>query len=73
MATQTFPRKEILNAYEAFVDAGDAGDWERWADFHTVDCVWNEHNYGLIEGREAIRSKIVEFMAAVPIMTFPVD
>lgn len=73
MATQPFPRSEIMAAYEAFVAAGDAGDWNRWADLHTVDGVWNEHNYGLIEGREAIRSKINELMAAVPMMTFPVE
>jgi SnoaL-like domain len=73
MATQPFPRDEIMTAYEAVVAAGDAGDWSRWADLHTVDCVWNEHNYGMIEGREAIRSKIIELMAAVPMMTFPVE
>ena len=51
MATQQFPRDEIMTAYEGIVAAGDAGDWNRWADLHTVDCVWNEHNYGVIEGR----------------------
>ena len=51
MATQQFPRDEIMAAYEAIVAAGDAGDWNRWADLHTVDCIWNEHNYGIIEGR----------------------
>ena len=46
-----------MTAYEAIVAAGDAGDWNRWADLHTVDGVWNEHNYGIIEGREAIRRR----------------
>ena len=73
MTTQEFPRSEIMAAYEEIVRAGDAGDWDRWADLHTVDGIWNEHNYGRIEGREAIRSKIVELMAAVPMMTFPVE
>ena len=71
--TARWRRDQIVTAYEAIVAAGDAGDWNRWADLHTVDCVWNEHNYGIIEGREAIRSKIIELMAAVPMMTFPVE
>jgi hypothetical protein len=72
-STRAFPRDEIMAAYEGIVAAGAAGDWDRWADLHTVDGIWNEHNYGVIEGREAIRSKIVELMAAVPMMTFPVE
>ena len=69
----TFKRSEVEAAYRAFVAAGDAGDWDTWADLHTVDGVWIEHNYGVIEGREAIRNKIKELMAAVPMMLFPVE
>lgn len=69
----TFAREEVVAAYEAFVAAGDAGDWDTWADLHSEDGLWVEHNYGVIEGREAIRSKIKELMAAVPMMTFPVE
>ena len=55
------------------VAAGDAGDWDRWADLHTEDCEWVEHHYGTIVGRDAIRSTITASMAPVPMMQFPVE
>jgi hypothetical protein len=68
-----YPREEIEAAYGALIAAGDAGDWDRWADLHTVDGEWHEHNYGIIKGRAAIKAKITELMAPVPMMTFPVE
>ena len=68
-----FPREEVQAAYCAFVAAGDAGDWEHWADLHTVDCEWHECNYGVIRGREAIKAKITELMAPMSMMQFPVE
>ena len=68
-----FPRDEVEAAYQAFVAAGDAGDWDLWADLHTADGEWHECNYGLIVGREAIRAKIKEVMAPVTMMQFPVE
>jgi hypothetical protein len=71
--TNAFSRDEIESAYHAIVAAGDAGDWERWADLHTADCVWHEHHYGIIEGRAKIKETITALMAPVPMMQFPVE
>jgi hypothetical protein len=73
MGEQIFPRAEVEAAYRAFVAAGDAGDWDLWADLHSVDCEWHECNYGVIAGRDAIKAKINELMAPVPMMQFPVE
>lgn len=73
MGEQTFPRAEVEAAYRAFVAAGDAGDWDHWADLHTEDCEWHECNYGVITGRAAIKAKINELMAPVSMMEFPVE
>ena len=67
------PRAEVEAAYHEIVAAGDAGDWDRWADLHTEDCEWVEHHYGTIVGRDAIRSTITALMAPVPMMQFPVE
>lgn len=73
MGQQIFPREEVEEAFRAFVAAGDDGDWDRWADLHTVDCEWHECNYGIIRGRDAIKAKINEVMAPVSMMQFPVE
>ncbi len=73
MSEHSFPRDEVEAAYRAFVAAGDAGDWDHWADLHTVDCEWHECNYGVIVGRDAIKAKINELMAPVSMMQFPVE
>jgi hypothetical protein len=70
--TEAFPRDEVEAAYREFVAAGDAADWNRWADLHTEDCVWEEHHYGTIVGREKIRETITSVMSMVPMMSFPV-
>ena len=69
----TYPRAEVEAAYHEIVAAGDAGDWERWAELHTEDCEWVEHHYGTIVGRDAIRGTITSLMAPVPMMQFPVE
>ena len=73
MSDDIFPRDEVEAAYTAFIAAGDAGDWSLWADLHSVDCEWHECNYGVITGREAIKAKIIELMAPVSMMEFPVE
>jgi ketosteroid isomerase-like protein len=73
MSDETFPRAEVEAAFHRFVAAGDSGDWSAWADLHTEDCHWVEHHYGTIVGRDAIRAKITELMAPVPMMQFPVE
>lgn len=69
-----FDPAEIREAFDHFVAVGDAGDWDAWADLHTVDGVWNECHLGRFEGREAIREGITAVMAQAPAeMYFPVD
>jgi ketosteroid isomerase-like protein len=70
---RVYPRAEVEEAFHAILAAGDAGDWDRWSDLHTEDCVWVEHHYGTIVGRDAIRSTITALMAPVPMMRFPVE
>ena len=71
--SRSFERAEVEEAYHHFVAVGDAGDWSAWADLHTKDGLWIEHAFGEIRGREAIRKKILELMAPVPMMVFPVE
>ncbi len=68
-----FDRSEVEAAYQNFVRVGDSGDWNAWADLHGEDGVWLEHHLGRFEGREAIRKAILEVMAPVPMMVFPVE
>lgn len=65
---------EVREAFEHFVAVGDSGDWNAWADLHSVDGVWNECHLGRFEGREAIRKGITSVMAQAPKeMYFPVE
>ena len=73
MSEHVFDRAEIEAAWREIIAAGDAGDWDRWADLHTEDCEWHECNYGVIRGREAIRATITALMAPVSMMQFPVE
>lgn len=69
-----FSRAEVKAAYDNFVRVGDSGDWDAWADLHTVDGVWVEHHLGTFRGREAIRAAINSVMGSVPReMYFPVE
>jgi ketosteroid isomerase-like protein len=70
----TFDEAEVRAAYDHFVAVGESGDWNAWADLHTIDGVWVEHHLGRFEGRESIRRAIVDVMAQAPsTMTFPVE
>ena len=42
-----FARDEVEAAWRAIGAAGDAGDWDLWADLHSIDCEWHECNYGI--------------------------
>jgi len=69
-----FDLDEVREAFDHFVAVGDSGDWDAWADLHTVDGVWNECHLGRFEGREAIRRGITSVMAQAPAeMYFPVE
>ena len=68
-----WPRSELEAAYQQFVAAGDAQDWDAWTDLHTEDGVWVEHHLGTFRGREEIRRAIMKVMASAPPMLFPVE
>ncbi len=67
-----FAAGEVEAAYKHFIEVGDSGDWNAWADLHAEDGIWIEHHLGVFEGREAIRKAIVDVMKPVPMMEFPV-
>lgn len=67
-----FSRGEVEEAWRNFVAVGDSGDWNAWADLHSIDGRWVEHHLGTFVGREAIRKAIVDVMKPVPMMEFPV-
>ncbi len=70
----SFHPDEVRAAYDNFVAVGDSGDWNAWADLHTVDGLWVEHHLGTFRGREEIRQAIVDVMAQAPsTMEFPIE
>ena len=68
-----FSREEVDAEFAKYVERGKANDWSAWADQFTEDARYVEHEYGVFEGREAIRAWIVETMASVSGMSFPHD
>ena len=68
-----FSREEVDAEFARYVERGKANDWSAWADQFTEDARYVEHEYGVFEGREAIRAWIVETMATVSGMSFPHD
>jgi hypothetical protein len=61
-----FPQDELLGAYENFKRVSDAcaasGDYNAFADLFTEDCVYIEHVFGEMHGKEAVRDWIVPLM-----------
>ena len=55
-----FPRDEVeaaLHQYFEVANRGAAsGDWDEWVDLFTEDAVYVEHTFGVMRGREAIRT-----------------
>jgi len=59
-----FTKAELDDAFRTYWRTGAAGeDWEAWANLFTEDCTYFEHWYGLMHGRETVRSWIVPIMA----------
>jgi hypothetical protein len=71
--TTVYPREEIDAEFAKYVERGKANDWSAWADQFTEDARYIEHEYGVYEGREAIREWIVATMASVSGMSFPIE
>ncbi|HKY15303.1 MAG TPA: nuclear transport factor 2 family protein [Microthrixaceae bacterium] len=74
-------RAEIEAAFDRYQAAalkgGTTGDWDDWVDCFTEDCTYNEHMYGVMGGREAIRTWIhkvmVETYPGNEMPHFPID
>jgi len=66
----TFPLDEIRDAYENFKQVSDecgaTADYNAFADLFTEDCVYVEHVFGEMHGRDAVRAWIVPLMKAYP-------
>lgn len=59
----TWSRDELEQAFITYWRTGAAGeDWDAWADLFTEDCVYFEHWYGVMQGRETVRRWIVPIM-----------
>ena len=66
-----FPLDEIRDAYETFKAVSDrcaaTADYNAFADLFTEDCLYVEHAFGEIRGREEVRKWIVPLMKSYPI------
>lgn len=66
----TFPLDEVRDAYEHFKQVSDkcaaTADYNAFADLFTEDCVYIEHVFGDMHGREEVRSWIVPLMKQYP-------
>jgi uncharacterized protein (TIGR02246 family) len=66
----TFTLDEIREAYEHFKQVSDecgaSSDYDAFADLFTEDCIYVEHVFGEMHGREAVRRWIVPLMKAYP-------
>lgn len=72
-----FSRDELEQALAHYTGVVEectrSGDWGPFADLFTEDCTYIEHAYGIFEGREAVRTWIVDVMRPFPHMRFPTD
>jgi len=60
----TFSQQELEQAFRVYWRTGAVGeDWDAWADLFTEDCVYVEHFYGTMRGRETVRAWIKPIMA----------
>ncbi len=61
-----FSLEEMRDAYENFKRVSDAcaasGDYNAFADLFTDDCLYIEHAFGEMRGRDAVRKWIVPLM-----------
>ena len=65
-----YSRAELARAYETFKRVSDkcaaAADYNAFADLFTEDCIYLEHVFGEMHGREAVRAWIVPLMQGLP-------
>jgi uncharacterized protein (TIGR02246 family) len=65
-----FSLEELTEAFETFCRIGnecaEAGDYNAFADLFTEDCLYVEHHFGVMHGREAVRAWICPLMRKFP-------
>jgi uncharacterized protein (TIGR02246 family) len=65
-----FPLDELRDAYENFKTVSDrcaaSADYNAFANLFTEDCLYVEHTFGVMNGREAVRDWIVPLMTGFP-------
>jgi SnoaL-like domain len=70
-----FRRDELERALEHYTrtveGCSESGNWAPFADLFTEDVEYREHAYGTFQGREEVRSWIIEVMKPFPHMRFP--
>jgi len=63
--------QELKDAFEVFCrvgnDCAEVDDYNGFADLFTEDCLYVEHFYGTMRGREEVRNWIVPLMREYPI------
>jgi ketosteroid isomerase-like protein len=70
----SFSRQEIEDAFAEYRRRGEEQhDWAGWADLFTDDALYVEHYLGTFEGRDAIKTWIVDCMAQYPAMSLHID
>ena len=61
---------ELRGAFEHFSRVSDecaaSADYNAFADLFTEDCTYEEHVFGVMHGREAVRQWIVPLMKQYP-------
>ncbi len=67
------PRDEVEAAFEAYLAAQRASDWDAFCDLFTEDATYVEHEFGTFRGREEIRAWLVPTMAPLADWTFPTE
>ncbi|WP_330254109.1 nuclear transport factor 2 family protein [Nocardia sp. NBC_00565] len=65
-----FPVEELREAYQRFAEVSDrcaeTADYRPFAELFTEDCVYVEHCFGEMRGRDAVRDWIVPLMQSFP-------
>jgi SnoaL-like domain len=65
---EAFSRQEVEAAIARYFELAKhgttTGDWNPWADIFTDDAIYVEHSYGIMRGREAIRSWVTTVTGA---------
>lgn len=58
-----YPKDELEDAFRKYWRTGAVGEsWDAWADLFSEDCVYLEHMYGEMRGRETVRTWIKPIM-----------